>query len=144
MKTKNSKFGLVATMVALIFTIISLGAYAQTSPSGGGGGSTTTPTLSVPDTLPLGAEYEAYLWDQVAKDGLYGSTSSSINAATNDTQYIYANYVSSAGFVDVDEVFKLVQSQDLTLSVLYPSDTIQLGSSLYKLKLANIVLRQLV
>ena len=99
-----------------------------------GGGPVTPPTVAIPDSLPMigsVAEIQAYAWEHVAQIGVQGWAQSSIHAKTNDVSNVWLNYAPTNGLVDVEEIFDIVKAQRLTLSVLYPSDTVSMGSYLY-------------
>lgn len=128
MKTYKTLVAIIG-MVALLATS-SLN--AQTPPSGGGGGGSTPPTLAVPDQLPISMDdLQARAWESVAQIGVYGQVESSIRATTNDQQQVWLPYEPMTGVVDIEEIFAIVKAQKLQFNVLYPNNSIGLGSGLY-------------
>lgn len=138
MKTKTLVAFIIGMMIAL-FATNSLN--AQTVPTtggdnggGGSGGGTIIPIPAVPDRLPIGdvAELQAYAWEQVANISMYSWASSAIRSTTNVKSDVWIPYKTKVdGALDVGEIFGIIKAQSLVLSVLYPSDRIQLGAGLY-------------
>lgn len=124
----------------MIFAAIGMAAWlmmsqslnAQTAPTDPWGVSST----SVPDSLPVTMDdIQTSAWEAVASVGVYGGSSSSINATTNDQAQVNVPYSPAAGVVDIDEVFALVRAQRLRISTLYPTtDSVSLGASLFDKK----------
>lgn len=87
----------------------------------------------VPSSLPISSaeDLQAYAWSQVKYIGVNGWASSSIRATGNEETSELVTYPSEHGYVDVGEVLNIIKVQQLELSVLYPSDTINVGTYLY-------------
>ncbi len=87
----------------------------------------------VPDRLPIGdaTDINANFWEQVSQIGIFGWASSRINSTNNLRSDAWITYSPSNGVVDVEEVFGIIKTNQLTLSVLYPSDMVNLQVGLY-------------
>ncbi len=87
----------------------------------------------IPDQLPIGdaTDINASFWEQVSQIGMFGWASSSINSSTNLRSDVWIQYTPTNGVVDVEEVFGIIKTNQLTLSVLYPSDTVNFQVGLY-------------
>ena len=112
------------TLVAII-GMMAFAVNAQTPPTTGGDGG-----LSVPERLAISMDdLQARAWESVTNVGVFGWSSSSIYATTNDRSEAWSPY--QARVVDIAEVFRTIESQSLRLSVLYPSDTIGMACGLF-------------
>lgn len=132
MKTKT----LIAAIGMAVLLAINLNAQTSQTPSGGGSGGGgkigCDPSVLVPERLPISMDdLQAMAWKSVAQIGVYGQTSSTVRASTNDQSQVWLPYSPAAGVVDVEEIFSLVRAQRLQWSVVNLEDYIGLGSGLY-------------
>jgi len=123
---------MVLAIIGMTAIAITVNAQTPTSPNNGGSGGASS-SAAVSEHLPIGsvAELQAYAWEHVANISEYGWASSSINATTNNKTSVWLAYSPTNGLVDVEEIFGIIESQQLLLSVLNASDTVSLGAGLY-------------
>ena len=93
----------------------------------------------VPNQLPIGDadDMQAFAWEKVRQIGVFGWAESAIHSSTNVRSVQVIQYTPTSG-TDIEEVFGIIRAQSLVLSVLYPSDTIQLQVGLYDTNGANL------
>ena len=105
MKTKT----LIAAIGMAVLLAINLNAQTSQTPSGGGSGGGgkigCDPSVLVPERLPISMDdLQAMAWKSVAQIGVYGQTSSTVRASTNDQLQVWLPYSPAAGVVDVEEI----------------------------------------